>query len=70
MNTEIGKDIPAKDLVEKYDAVCIAIGAEVPRDLPIEGRDMKGIYFAFRIARTTKSSVRRYYSAIRRFDFG
>ena len=44
-----GKDIPAKDLVEKYDAVCIAIGAEVPRDLPIEGRDMKGIYFALEL---------------------
>lgn len=49
LNTEIGKDIPAKDLVEKYDAVCIAIGAEVPRDLPIEGRDMKGIYFALEL---------------------
>lgn len=49
LNTEIGKDIPAKDLVEKYDAVCIAIGAEVPRDLPIEGRDLKGIYFALEL---------------------
>lgn len=45
-NTEIGKDISAKELSDKYDAVCIAIGSQVPRDLPIEGRDLKGVYYA------------------------
>ena len=33
-------------LPEGFDAYCIAIGAEVPRDLPIEGRNLKGIHFA------------------------
>lgn len=33
-------------LPEGFDAYCIAIGAEVPRDLPIEGRKLKGIHFA------------------------
>lgn len=43
---EVGKNIEIKDLVEEYDAVCIAIGAEQPRDLPIEGRGLDGIHYA------------------------
>jgi glutamate synthase (NADPH) small chain len=42
----IGKDIAAKDLMEQFDAVCIAIGAGHPRDLLIEGRDLSGIHHA------------------------
>jgi len=49
MNTMIGKDILAKEISETYDAVCVAIGAETPRDLPIEGRTMKGIHFALEL---------------------
>ena len=45
-NTLVGIDIKAQDLMKEYDAVCIAIGAMKPRDLPVEGRDLKGIYFA------------------------
>ena len=45
-NTEIGKDISAEELVEHYDAVAICIGSEVPRNLPVEGREHQGIYFA------------------------
>ena len=30
----------------RYDAVLVAIGSEVPRDLPIPGRDLKGIHYA------------------------
>jgi glutamate synthase (NADPH/NADH) small chain len=44
--TCVGKDISAKELIDKYDAVCVAIGSEVPRDLPVEGRELKGVYFA------------------------
>lgn len=49
VNTDIGKDIPANELTGKYDAVCVAIGAETPRDLSIEGRSMKGIHFAMEL---------------------
>lgn len=45
-NTEIGKDYPAEKLLEEYDAVVLCCGATKPRDLPIEGRELKGIYFA------------------------
>jgi glutamate synthase (NADPH/NADH) small chain len=45
-NTEVGKDLPAEKLLSEYDAVVIATGATKPRDLPIEGRPLKGIHFA------------------------
>ncbi|MDR1898059.1 MAG: glutamate synthase subunit beta [Prevotellaceae bacterium] len=41
-----GKDIKTKQILNGYDAVCIAVGAGQPRDLPVEGRQLKGIYFA------------------------
>lgn len=44
--TEVGKDISAEDLKKEYDAIVLCGGATKPRDLPIEGRSLKGIYFA------------------------
>jgi glutamate synthase (NADPH/NADH) small chain len=46
VNTEAGKDFPAKKLLAEFDAVCLAGGSRVPRDLKIPGRELKGIYFA------------------------
>ncbi|MEY4102076.1 MAG: hypothetical protein RIR88_210 [Actinomycetota bacterium] len=42
----IGTDITWNDLRERYDAVVIATGALVPRDLPVPGRDLDGVHFA------------------------
>jgi len=42
----IGKDIHVSEILNQYDAVCIAIGAGQPRDLNIEGRNLNGIHFA------------------------
>jgi glutamate synthase (NADPH/NADH) small chain len=42
----IGVDISWEQLRERYDAVVIATGALVPRDLPIPGRDLPGVHFA------------------------
>ncbi len=42
----VGVDISAKKLVDDFDAVVLCGGAEHPRDLPVEGRDLKGIHFA------------------------
>ena len=44
--TEIGKDFPAEVLVKDYDAVVLCGGATKPRDLQVEGRELKGIHFA------------------------
>src|SRR3990170_2540408 len=45
-NTEIGKDLPADQLLAEFDAVALCAGATKPRDLPIEGRELQGIHFA------------------------
>jgi len=45
-NVTIGEDIPWDELRIRYDAVVVATGALVPRDLPIPGRDLSGIHFA------------------------
>lgn len=45
-NTEIGKHIPAEQLVREFDAVILCGGATKPRDLAIEGRELAGIHFA------------------------
>lgn len=45
-NVEIGKDISAKTLYDENDALLLCMGATWPRDLPIPGRQLNGIYFA------------------------
>ncbi len=45
-NTEVGKDISAENLLKEFDSVMLCTGSTRPRDLPIEGRDLKGIHFA------------------------
>jgi len=45
-NSNVGVDVPAKKLVEEYDAVLLAGGAEAPRDLPVPGRELSGVHFA------------------------
>ena len=45
-NCEVGKDITSQQLMDEFDAVVICTGATKPRDLPIEGRQLKGIHFA------------------------
>lgn len=45
--TEIGsQDYPAEKLQSEFDAVVLATGATLPRDLPVEGRQLKGVHFA------------------------
>ncbi len=45
-NTAVGQHISAQDLLQDFDALVLAIGATVPRDLKVPGRDLKGIHFA------------------------
>lgn len=48
-STNIGKDISVKEIIDSYDAVCVAIGSGVPRNLNVEGRDLKGVHFALEL---------------------
>ena len=45
-NVNVGVDVTADDLTGRFDAVCLALGAEQPRDLPVPGRDLGGVHFA------------------------
>ena len=42
----VGVDVPADEILNRYDAVVLAGGVEEARDLSIPGRDLKGIHFA------------------------
>ena len=46
INTEVGKNYSAEKLINGFDAVVLCGGATKPRDLPVEGRSLKGIHFA------------------------
>jgi glutamate synthase (NADPH/NADH) small chain len=56
-NTHIGLDIPAKELVDKFDAVVLTGGSELPRDLPVPGRELNGIHFAMDFLRMNSHRV-------------
>jgi glutamate synthase (NADPH/NADH) small chain len=45
-NAHVGVNVPAAALLRDYDALVLTGGAEEGRDLPIPGRDLKGIHFA------------------------
>jgi glutamate synthase (NADPH/NADH) small chain len=56
-STEIGKDISADELLDKFDAVLLCTGATRPRDLPIPGRELEGIHFAMGFLRPNTKSL-------------
>jgi glutamate synthase (NADPH) small chain len=45
-NANVGVNISANHLRSEFDAVVVCGGASAPRDLPIPGRDLKGVHFA------------------------
>ena len=45
-NAHVGVNVPVAELLETYDAIALAGGAEKGRDLPIPGRELAGIHFA------------------------
>lgn len=57
VNTEIGKTLPAADLLNEFDAIVLCTGATKPRDLPIPGRDLNGIHFAMEFLHANTKSL-------------
>jgi len=45
-SVNVGYDIQADELLEKYDSVVLTGGSTIARDLPIKGRNLKGVHFA------------------------
>lgn len=46
ISVNVGVDLNFEVLLKKYDAVCLTLGAEQARDLPVPGRNLKGVHFA------------------------
>jgi glutamate synthase (NADPH/NADH) small chain len=60
-NTEVGANYPAQRLLKEFDATVLCTGATKPRDLPIEGRHLKGIHFAMEfLTNNTRSLLDRH----------
>jgi len=57
-NVAVGETVKGSELLKEFDAIVIAIGAMKPRDLPVEGRDLKGVYFAMEFL-TQQNKVNR-----------
>lgn len=57
-NAYVGKNVSAKELVDDYDAIVLTGGATIPRDLPIPGREFKGIHFAIEFLEQNNRRVR------------
>lgn len=55
--TEVGQDVSAADLQAEYDAIVLCGGATKPRDLPIEGRQLRGIHFAMEFLKANTKSL-------------
>jgi glutamate synthase (NADPH/NADH) small chain len=56
-NIEIGKDITSPQLMSDFDAIVLCTGATKPRDLPIEGRHLKGVHFAMEFLHANTKSL-------------
>src|SRR5271167_4022204 len=57
VNTEVGKNYPAEKLLSEFDAVVLCMGATKPRDLPVPGRDFKGVHFAMEFLHANTKSL-------------
>jgi glutamate synthase (NADPH/NADH) small chain len=49
--------ISAKDLMDGFDAIVLCTGATKPRDLPVEGRQLKGVHFAMDFLRANTQAL-------------
>ena len=57
VNTEVGKNFPAEKLMTEFDAVVLCTCATKPRDLPVPGRDLKGVHFAMEFLHANTKSL-------------
>lgn len=57
LNTEVGKDILAQELVDNYEAVVLCAGATKARGLDVEGKELKGIHFAVDFLKANTKSL-------------
>jgi glutamate synthase (NADPH/NADH) small chain len=46
LGVDVGVDVEAGELLSEFDAVVLAVGSRVPRDLEVPGRGLAGVHFA------------------------
>lgn len=56
-NTEVGRNLTVAELRQNFDAIVLCTGATKPRDLPIEGRPLKGVHFAMEFLTANTQAV-------------
>jgi glutamate synthase (NADPH/NADH) small chain len=56
-NANVGENVEAEIFLKEYDATVICTGATQPRDLPIEGRNLKGVHFAMEFLTANTKAV-------------
>jgi glutamate synthase (NADPH/NADH) small chain len=56
-NAHVGVNVGVNDLLREYSAIVLAGGATAPRDLPVPGRDLKGVYFAMQFLKQQNKRV-------------
>jgi glutamate synthase (NADPH) small chain len=56
---DVGLDLEADELRERHDALVLAVGSRVPRDLPVPGRELDGVHFAMEYLYQRNRSVAR-----------
>jgi glutamate synthase (NADPH) small chain len=58
-NATVGENVEPQLLTRDFDAIVICTGATVPRDLPVEGRNLKGVHFAMDFLTASTQAVLR-----------
>ncbi|MBL0334966.1 MAG: glutamate synthase subunit beta [Chitinophagaceae bacterium] len=56
-HAHVGVNVPVNDLIREYHAIVLACGSTVPRDLPIPGRELKGVQFAMHFLKQQNKQV-------------
>ncbi|NOZ03067.1 MAG: glutamate synthase subunit beta [FCB group bacterium] len=56
-NAEVGKNVLVRELTDGFDAIVLAGGSTIPRDLPVKGRDLKGVHFAMEFLTQTNKRI-------------
>jgi len=57
LNTEVGRDISAKSLIDRFDAIVLCGGATKGRGLDVPGKDLKGVLFAVDFLKANTRSI-------------
>jgi glutamate synthase (NADPH/NADH) small chain len=56
-NANVGGNVSLNDLLREFSAIVLAGGSTIPRDLPIPGRELKGVYFAMQFLKQQNKRV-------------